>query len=262
MSGRAHADAPVLVADPIGPPAVHDRPARGLVEAVLSAKAAARARGDIARGDAAKAARDAAREAAQAARPTWPDGWVESGFPARAEDLGLLLYAEQLAQLYTGELERTAAFDAFRRRWREHAPRPGRARAALLTGDYGRGKSVSALWACFDVHRAGGSWGWMDVARLAEVYARGHWHLVDRLRRADLVVWDEVGDAENIKGHVWATFKSLVNERYSGRRCQILNAIHDEAEITKLLGGEIIDRIPPELRLDAPGGSLRHGGEH
>jgi len=226
-----------------------------LVDSIKHAEAAARAAGLVADADA-----QAAKEAEQAAsvKQFWPQQWLDCGFVARAERLGLRLYAEQLAQITIGELQPTAAYKRFCADWSSHAPAPGRTRAALMSGGMGTGKSIMALWACLQAQLRRQSWEWLEVARLAEVYARGHWQTVDRLRAADLVVWDELGDAEDIKGHVWATFKEVLNTRYRARKDQILVAIPKlEVLQRQVLGEEIVDRIPPELRFDAGDGSLR-----
>ncbi len=238
----------------------HQVGAGGLVQAVTRAHAAAEAAGRI------------APEPPPPPPDPWPAAWESSAavpgaaraFWQRCDALGLALYRDQLAALTTGALTPNELYRRFQTAWRAAAPGPGQWRGALLMGGEGTGKSICALWACLEAAQAGGTWDFVDVAELAEFWARQKWTRFDELRAFDLVVFDELADIQDLRGHVWAQFKAVLNARYRAGRDTIVNAVDDEATLrSRILGPEIVDRFPPELRRDAGGrkesASWRHG---
>jgi DNA replication protein DnaC len=188
--------------------------------------------------------------------PTW-----RPAFDRRCEALGLGLYCEQLEQLQSGALVANDLYLDFQARWRAVEPGPGITRAALLMGGEGAGKSLCAMWAAAEKARVGGTWEFTEPGLIARLWARKDWGAFRELEVADLVIFDEIGDSPDLNAPAWIQLKTLINYRYRARRDFIIIAIPGEQQLREaVLGNEIVDRIPPDLRIDAGTGSWRHGG--
>lgn len=186
--------------------------------------------------------------------PTWRES-----FARRCEVLGLRLYYEQLEQLQSGALEVNELYQAFRARWGAVTPGPGVTRAALLMGGEGTGKSLCGMWAASEEVRTGGSWELIEPGQIARLWARKDWPAFRQLEETGLVIFDEIGDSPDLNAPAWIQLKTLINYRYRARRDFIIIAIPAEQQLREaVLGHEIVDRVPPDLRIDAGAGSWRH----
>lgn len=189
-----------------------------------------------------------------------PPDWLDN-FTRNCGAYGLRLYREQLEELVSGTLPRNDLYTSFQERWERFGHGPGRSRQALLMGGTGAGKSLCAMWAAMRTNYYRRTWTHIEPAQLAEAWARRDWGWFRELEQRDLVIFDELADSPDLRGPAWAQLKYHINRRYRDRRDSILIAIPSEAVVrAEVLGDEIVDRVPPSLRIDAGKGSWRHGG--
>lgn len=165
----------------------------------------------------------------------------DARFAALVKQHGLERYAREVEWIESGKLPDLPTFREFRAAW------GNRARAwdgAVLYGTTGAGKSVMAMWACRAVCRAGGTFAWIDAMEMPGILASDRsGEILRRLATAGLLVVDELGDAEDLRGRSWAEIKSRINLRYRADLPTILGSIRDREALGKEIGPEVLRRF-------------------
>ena len=163
-------------------------------------------------------------------------------FTKRCAELGLNRYRRELLEIESGALPQFPRFAAWRKQWmgREH-----RRHSAIIYGHTDAGKSVMALWACRAVMRAGGWFDWIDTMEMPAILASHEsWERLRSITRATLLVIDEVGDVDDLRGRAWAEIKNRINLRHRAERPTLLCSIADQSELPELIGPEVMRRFP------------------
>jgi hypothetical protein len=190
--------------------------------------------------------------------PTWPDGFAQG-----CRGLGLRRYLRELADLYTGKLPRNEFFAAALDAW---GARGNTRDGIILLGGEGSGKSVTALALCLVEFRQGRNFEFLDAGEFADLWATQDRERIYRLRNAGILVIDEIGDCEDIRGPAFGLLKRIINARYRNDQPVVLTATVagketadgvDLPDLRKAIGSEIVDRFPAALRIGTDEGSYR-----
>jgi DNA replication protein DnaC len=177
---------------------------------------------------------------------------ADERFEHLAKDIGIVRYARELKEIESGKLKDFPMFKAFRKYWdnRKHA-RDG----AIIYGGEGVGKSVIAVWACRWMCRNHMPFDFIDSLEIAQVIRQDTWDRYNLMGTTGLLVVDECGDVDDIRGTPFAYLKLVINRRYRNDLPTLLLATISEQEFRQKWGPEIIDRF--SHKLGAAGGSGR-----
>jgi hypothetical protein len=203
----------------------------------------------------------------------WPDGIAAevlsmgpepqiSRFARLALSLRLGRYLRELAMLHSGQLEPN---DFYRRALLQWANRDAPHHGIILLGGEGSGKSVTALALCLGTSIAGQGWDFLDAGEFADIWSNQDFTRIGQLKTVGLLVIDEIGDCEDIKGNPFGLLKRVINSRY---RDDLPTALAttvagktvdgiDVPELRKAIGSEVVDRFPERLRIKTRSGSFR-----
>ncbi len=189
---------------------------------------------------------EAASAAKAAADGELPPNWIETrqtwplDFEVRCYKAGLREYLAKLDAIMSGDLAQNEMFKSFRRQWMDL----GRSwEGAIILGASGAGKSIAALWACYRASYAGVGWEFIDAAQISTMWARQEHDAFDRMRTCALLVIDEIGDCEDMRGNGFTQMKELINRRYKDQRTVILCTTQEETALKKAISDEIVDRF-------------------
>lgn len=166
---------------------------------------------------------------------------IPPSFISRCRKLGLGKYLDDLLLVMDGGLEENDLFRRFRAAW--HAAGAKEQRAIVL-GSAGAGKSVVSLWACLQEVRHQRGFDFIDLAKFSSLWAMQDHDRFHNMEHCGLLVIDEIGDCDDIRGPAFGQFKLLVNARYQRQVPTILCTTQDEEQLVKAIGHEIVDRFP------------------
>jgi DNA replication protein DnaC len=127
----------------------------------------------------------------------------------------------------------------------------------ILFGGEGAGKSVTALGICLVEFRKGLDFDFIDAGEFADLWAFQDKGRIAQLKRAGLLVIDEIGDCEDIKGPSFGLMKRVINHRYRNDKPSILATVQGESELKKAVTVEVVDRFPESLWIGTKDGSWR-----
>jgi hypothetical protein len=183
-------------------------------------------------------------------------------FVRLALSLRLSRYLRELALLTAGKLEVNDFYRTAMLRWSNRdSPHHG----MILLGGEGAGKSVTALGLCLRASERGQNWDFLDAGEFADVWSKQDYTRIGQLKTVGLLVIDEIGDCEDLKGNPMSLMKRVINSRYRDELPVVLGSIVagktkngvDVPELRKAIGNEVVDRFPKKLRIKTSAASYR-----
>lgn len=183
----------------------------------------------------------------------YPDHWP-ARFVAIALELNLSRYLRELAALENGELPVTAFY---RNALRAYANRKAHRDGLILFGGEGTGKSVTALSVAYSAFQAISSFDFLDAGEFADLWAKQDHNRIGQLKKVGLLIIDEIGDCEDIRGPAFGLMKRTINHRYKNDLPTVLATTQNERDLRIAISHEIVDRFPSALRIGTDGESNR-----
>lgn len=183
----------------------------------------------------------------------WPAEWPER-FISLALHLNLSRYLSELAKLERGELRANRFYGQAQEAWKTRDASDG---GMILMGGEGAGKSVTALRMALSASEGGSGWDFLDAGEFADLWAKQDWTRIGQLKTVGLLVIDEIGDCEDIKGSAFGLMKRIINHRYRNSLPTILATTQNEADLRAAVSHEVVDRFPRHLRIGTSEGSNR-----
>jgi hypothetical protein len=174
------------------------------------------------------------------ARPVESDRWPDS-FEKQCYKVGVRRYMRDLAAVIDGAKRENALFRSFRQRWA--SDERCKVEGAIILGSTGAGKSVVSLWACLRISDAGESWDYLDAGEFADLWAMQDHDRMRRIKEVGLLVIDEIGDCEDLRGPAMGLIKRVINARYRNEQPTILCTTQDEGPLGDAIGDEIVNRF-------------------
>lgn len=182
---------------------------------------------------------------------TYPEQWPKR-FIRVAHSIGLSRYLDVLADLETGKRKPTPYHRRTMLLW---ANRIAPGESLILFGGEGTGKSVAALRISLTASQRGMTWDFVDAGEFADFWAKQDYERINYLKQCDVLVIDEIGDCEDIKGAAFGLMKRVINYRYRNARPTVLATTQNEYDLRDTIGHEIVDRF--RLQIASNGKSQR-----
>lgn len=181
----------------------------------------------------------------------YPNDWPDS-FVTISRQLGLKRYLDELLAIERGEMKTTPFHERAMLLW---SNRGASDESLVLFGGEGTGKSVTALRIALRASQNGMTFEFVDSGEFADFWARQDHDRIKYLKTTGLLIIDELGDCEDIKGPAFGLLKRVINSRYRNALPTVLTTTKSLDELVRIIGPEIIDRFA--YRLGTKDGSKR-----
>jgi hypothetical protein len=168
------------------------------------------------------------------------DRWPPN-FEKQCYKIGVRRYMRDLKAVIEGDKPENDLFRDFRTEWASEDR--CKVEGAIILGSTGAGKSVVGLWACLKVSDDKQAWDYLDAGEFADLWAMQDHERMRRLREVGLLVIDEIGDCEDLRGPAMGLIKRTINARYRNEQPTILCTTQDETPLKAAIGDEIVNRF-------------------